>query len=914
MPSPALGALLSETRQAGGPSLSSDVLDRAAFLDRTAAELTHNSVLNFINTPAQAARRSVQAPAYVPPVQRDQLAAVRAPPPQAPNAGLFFGSLARVAHLPAPDAELDGRPLGHQSVQRHEQRLHARLNSLSEQQLSRLDASLPPRLRRQLHVQLEAAHVTLPSIKPRNAAAPNIRASKSTPALCTPMPPSTRPPPGRLPSLPGYPALPNPPSGNKRADGYAMARSSAQGPTASSQILPMLPPPPPCKDEIHLLTKTVESPMGGCWVFLEIDVPDSLGARQGPAPASSASAHALGLTVEDAEAEGLPPQPLPASPPASPPAGCVAKLTTTAIKRSSGDCHVRLEIALYEPDAPYSVGPSIQQPSSPVQRAARVDGGRSPHRSPHRSPQRSPASACIQPKTGHVDSEHAWRPPRVDATGRPLEEALLMLRHSLCRCAGRALEHFTALDTRSTGSLSRSEFHSGVHALELNVPTAVIDRLFDLWAAPSTLLSRAHGPHWEHATYDPADRLALTDLSGALKRGGAPRHVRAAAAAHKRIHRDQPIRQSELLQSRPALAQAAATAPSLLKRRPSFGSFLLDGANASRKPVSPVAAVGGSSGGMLSAVRAFGAAGAMQSAMQSAGVKRLRLAVKRMKVREDAKAELMTLIGQWSADKLHLLEALFQNAEFLQMQMAQWIEQRPSVNKGGMNSHEIHELLKHLQLSMGTSERERALLSNGIFDQLDSDQSGYVSLDELSLAMWQSANQEIWRLYQDLRASAVQESKTSTADGIQRRLESPEPGEVADHLRSALVDQAQRVIDLFQSWDQDGDGTITKAEFRRALPELGLWANPEDVDQLFDSFDTDGGGSISFRELNRMLRRTRHTDERKTTKKAEVVMEVADVGVLRKEIFKQVRAAALHAGIDHKLNAADAPAAEGPLA
>ena len=31
-----------------------------------------------------------------------------------------------------------------------------------------------------------------------------------------------------------------------------------------------------------------------------------------------------------------------------------------------------------------------------------------------------------------------------------------------------------------------------------------------------------------------------------------------------------------------------------------------------------------------------------------------------------------------------------------------------------------------------------------------------------------------------------------------------------------------RVIDLFREWDEDGDGTVSKKEFRKALPMLGI--------------------------------------------------------------------------------------------
>ena len=58
----------------------------------------------------------------------------------------------------------------------------------------------------------------------------------------------------------------------------------------------------------------------------------------------------------------------------------------------------------------------------------------------------------------------------------------------------------------------------------------------------------------------------------------------------------------------------------------------------------------------------------------------------------------------------------------------------------------------------------------------------------------------------------------------------------------ARVSPQVRVIDLFREWDEDGDGEVTKEEFRKALPRLGLYATQEDMDELFDSFDADGGG------------------------------------------------------------------------
>ena len=74
--------------------------------------------------------------------------------------------------------------------------------------------------------------------------------------------------------------------------------------------------------------------------------------------------------------------------------------------------------------------------------------------------------------------------------------------------------------------------------------------------------------------------------------------------------------------------------------------------------------------------------------------------------------------------------------------------------------------------------------------------------------------------------------------------------------RQVLKAHAAKVITVFQSWDLDGDGAISKREFRRAVqPLLNLPAGPEALDELFDLFDSDGSGCIGLKQIHDVLRR-----------------------------------------------------------
>ena len=73
-------------------------------------------------------------------------------------------------------------------------------------------------------------------------------------------------------------------------------------------------------------------------------------------------------------------------------------------------------------------------------------------------------------------------------------------------------------------------------------------------------------------------------------------------------------------------------------------------------------------------------------------------------------------------------------------------------------------------------------------------------------------------------------------------------------LRHALMTGAGKVITLFKQLDEDRDGSVSKAEFRRALPLLGYdGSNTDAIDSVFDELDLDGSGEIRYDELKALL-------------------------------------------------------------
>ena len=58
-----------------------------------------------------------------------------------------------------------------------------------------------------------------------------------------------------------------------------------------------------------------------------------------------------------------------------------------------------------------------------------------------------------------------------------------------------------------------------------------------------------------------------------------------------------------------------------------------------------------------------------------------------------------------------------------------------------------------------------------------------------------------------------------------------------------------------REWDDDNSGAVSRDEFAKALPMLGLEASVEQINAIFDEWDPDKSGKLEIGELNSLLRR-----------------------------------------------------------
>lgn len=129
--------------------------------------------------------------------------------------------------------------------------------------------------------------------------------------------------------------------------------------------------------------------------------------------------------------------------------------------------------------------------------------------------------------------------------------------------------------------------------------------------------------------------------------------------------------------------------------------------------------------------------------------------------------------------------------------------------------------LDELYSSLGCETDEERSIVSSVFDGLDVDKSGTVSLQEFAV------------LFGHKLAPEPEEKVTNSIE------------EVVEHFDA---EKTASIKEIFKNADRDGDGVITRSELQDLFRKLGEWTDAE-FDELFRCADKNKDGVIQYNEF-----------------------------------------------------------------
>ena len=158
-----------------------------------------------------------------------------------------------------------------------------------------------------------------------------------------------------------------------------------------------------------------------------------------------------------------------------------------------------------------------------------------------------------------------------------------------------------------------------------------------------------------------------------------------------------------------------------------------------------------------------------------------------------------------------------------------------------------------------------------LFIKFDEDKSELLDVEELTVIVdeMQRACEDLGNRERELRENAVRlrsladrtreaARATERAENAEAALEAKRVKPTADEqLGRLIVKRAYKIGDIIVKWDTDGNGSVSKDEFRIHCRALGVSAKDEEFDQIFDKFDPDRDGNLVLTEVKAVLVRFR---------------------------------------------------------
>ena len=69
---------------------------------------------------------------------------------------------------------------------------------------------------------------------------------------------------------------------------------------------------------------------------------------------------------------------------------------------------------------------------------------------------------------------------------------------------------------------------------------------------------------------------------------------------------------------------------------------------------------------------------------------------------------------------------------------------------------------------------------------------------------------------------------------------------VIERMRVIIATSSKSIQEIFDEFDEDGNGYVTQVEFRNALRRLGLGITSREIDQVMERIDTNGDCKIDY--------------------------------------------------------------------
>ena len=132
---------------------------------------------------------------------------------------------------------------------------------------------------------------------------------------------------------------------------------------------------------------------------------------------------------------------------------------------------------------------------------------------------------------------------------------------------------------------------------------------------------------------------------------------------------------------------------------------------------------------------------------------------------------------------------------------------------------------------------------NKAFDALDNDKNGYITSDELQLAMKQEGMDSQIEMIQEIirEADYVGNGKINYSEFI------------AASLTEKVYMNEEKLWQAFQFFDTDKSGFITAENLKEALAKVGKVVSEEEIQNMIKDVDIHHDNRISFEEFKNMM-------------------------------------------------------------